>query len=301
MSTVGWVILAVLVVPIAGLLLWLVLAESMVRVPSGSLGLLLVKGRATDTTLLPGPHFVPALRRRMVEEYPSVEFAYRAGDGSAPDSRLDRSGPPLKVTLGDRTAVTVSMTVRFQLKPEQLRLVHERFGPDGLFGIVRDESSRAAAATLGDAAIGIGSLFGADREACQQRLADAVGTALDEIGFSVTAVVLGSVDLGRTGEVIQATVRAGYELDREQAEAATRMGRAVNDAHLAAHLSVPNDAVWRYREADVWRDLVHGAASPQVLLRAAAARGLAAHEGGAAASDDEPVPPAPARSAVREP
>ena len=65
MSTIGWVIVLVLVVPALGLLLWLVFAESVVRVPAGRLGLLMIKGRATDTALLPGPHFVPALRRRI--------------------------------------------------------------------------------------------------------------------------------------------------------------------------------------------------------------------------------------------
>ena len=50
--------------PYKGRLAWAVLANSFVRVPSGSFGLLMVKGRATEQTLLPGPHFVFALRRR---------------------------------------------------------------------------------------------------------------------------------------------------------------------------------------------------------------------------------------------
>jgi hypothetical protein len=67
------------VLPIIGLLAWLLLAASFVRVPSGSLGLVMIKGKATDKALPPGGHFVPALRRQMIEEYPSVELAYRAG------------------------------------------------------------------------------------------------------------------------------------------------------------------------------------------------------------------------------
>ena len=42
--------------------------------------------------------------------------------------------------------------------------------------------------------------------------------------------LLGVVDLGRTGEVIQATYGRGYELEQEKAEAATRIARVVNDA-----------------------------------------------------------------------
>lgn len=303
MSTIGWIILVVLVVPMVGLLVWVIIAESLVRVPSGSLGLVMVKGRATNTTLLPGPHFVPALRRRMVEEYPSVEFAYRAGGGEASDTRLDRSGPPLLVTLGDRAAVTLSMTVRFQLMPEQLRLVHERFGPDGLFGIVRDESSRAVTATLGDAAVGVNSLFGADRTVCQERMAVAVGKALHDDGINVTAVVLGAIDLGRTGEVIQATVRAGHELEREQAEAATRLGRALNDADLESHLSSTGDAAWRYRDTDLWRDLVQRTDALQVVLRAGPAGttiGITAHDDPMAALHNDPSPVGEALEAGRE-
>ena len=54
MSTVAWIIVLVVAIPMIGLLVWLVIAASLVRVPSGSLGLLMVKGRATDTALPPG-------------------------------------------------------------------------------------------------------------------------------------------------------------------------------------------------------------------------------------------------------
>jgi hypothetical protein len=58
-SIVGWIILLVVVLPIIGLLAWLLLAASFVRVPSGSLGLVMIKGKATDKALPPGGHFVP--------------------------------------------------------------------------------------------------------------------------------------------------------------------------------------------------------------------------------------------------
>ena len=148
MSTIAWIILLVLLIPIIGVLIFVIVVASLVRVPSGSLGLVMAKGRATDVALLPGLHFLPAIRRRMVEEYPSVELAYRAGgqgdteetlpdrarplERSGPPTRfkhLDQSGAPWQVTLGDRTTAIMSVTVRFRLEPEHLRLVHERFGP----------------------------------------------------------------------------------------------------------------------------------------------------------------------------
>jgi len=286
-STIGWIILLVLGLPIIGLLAWLILAASFVRVPSGSLGLVMIKGQATDKTLPPGGHFVPALRRHMIEEYPSVELAYRAGPedagkaernrSSAPlqatlgdrkTSELNESGPPLQVTLGDRTTAILSMTVRFRLTPEQLRLVHERFGPKGFFGIVRDESSRAVITTLGATEVGIDSLFGPARGKCEELLRSAADSALAADGIELTSLLLGPVDLGRTGEVIQATVRARYELEREQAEAATRMARALNDADLQQHMTSSSDDAWRYRETDLWRDLVQRTNDLQVALRA---------------------------------
>ena len=84
--------------------------------------------------------------------------------------------------------------------------------------------------------------------------------------------MLGAVDLGRTGEVIQATVRARYELERERAEAATRTARALNDADLQKQMSTPSDDAWRYRETDLWRDLVARTDALNVALRAGPGR-----------------------------
>jgi hypothetical protein len=166
MSTLAWIIFLILILPAIGLLIWIILAASFVRVPSGSLGLVMARGKATDRSLPPGGHFVFALRRVIIEEYPSVELAYRAdglGDTeqvgfkrSLGDRRVNRgsfdrlevSGPTLQVTLGDRTEATVVVTVRFQLLPENLKQVHERYGPNGVFGVVRDVSTRAVLSTL---------------------------------------------------------------------------------------------------------------------------------------------------------
>ena len=286
MSTLAWLILLIFLLSALGLLAWAVLANSFVRVPSGSLGLLMVNGRATEQTLLPGPHFVFAFRRRMVEEYPSVELAYRADGSSDADhrilgnapavetsepnrfTRLERTGPSLRVTLGDRTEATVATTVRFQLVPERLREVHQRFGPKGVFGVVRDQSARAVRGTLCDTGFDIEQFFGAKRTACEELLAKAVRDALQADGINVTGFVLGAVDLGKTGDVIQATVRARYELEREKAEAETRAVRALNDANLEERLGAPSDAAWRYRETDLWRDLVERTNALQVALRA---------------------------------
>ncbi len=296
MSTVAWIIVLVVAIPMIAVLAWLVVAASFVRVPSGSLGLLMVKGRATDTALLPGPHFVPALRRKMVEIYPAVELTYRAGGPAAADGdALERSGPPLEVTLGDRTRATVPYTVRFILVPDKLRHVHVRFGPAGVFGIVRDTSSAAVSAALRDPAIGIDDMFGAQLEVCQKSVGAAVADALDAHGIELSAFLLGAAEFGRTGEVIQATLRARHELEREQAEAPTRLARAANDAGLQQNLTLSNEDAWRYRETDLWGELIQRTHALQVAMRppAPGVVGISTSDG-AVPGPTEPAPTEPA-------
>lgn len=96
----------------------------------------------------------------------------------------------------------------------------------------------------------------------------AVGEALDADGINVTEFVLGAVDLGRTGEVIQATIRARHELEQQNADAATRLAKALNDLDLQQHLTSSSEMAWRYREADVWRDLVLRPGALSIALRA---------------------------------
>ena len=255
----AWAIFLVVSIPLLGFMLWLLLSASFVRIEPGKLGLLLVRGRATDHALLPGPHFVPALRRMMVQVYPSNELSYRAGEPDNSDataSELENSGPPLRVMLGDRATVELGCTVRFRLQPDQLQTIHNRFGPDGLWAAVRDESSRTIRAHLGQPELGIDDLFGPARQSLETDLGAAIAETLMAAGFEMTLFSLGDLDLGRTGEVIQATVRARHDLEREEAEAGARLARARIDAELEPYYaSTSTDAALRYREVDVWREL----------------------------------------------
>ncbi len=271
-----WIIFAAIAIPILGVIAWVVLDDSFVRIEPGQLGLLLVKGRATDIALQPGPHWVPALRRREVQTYPSVEMSYRARlEGEGTSSDLEHGGPPLHASLADRSGAIASFTVRFRLDTSGLPEVHNRFGPDGIWAAVRDLTE----ATLSDelAATSIDDFFGTGRAALHQRLANAVTGALAPTGIVVTMFLLGDADLGRTGEVIEATARARLELERERAEAEMRMARARIDADVAPLVDGPNvDVALRYREVDSWRDLarrtnVSVPAAPPTRFNAAAA------------------------------
>jgi regulator of protease activity HflC (stomatin/prohibitin superfamily) len=254
MTTIGWVILVILLIPALGLLLWVVLSASFVRVPTGRYALLLVRGRPTDTTLPPGLHFLFALRRRMIVTYPSVELSYRAGGAPGPADQpgLDCVGEPVPVVLGDRVQATVGYTVRFRLRPEQLRVVHERFGPDGIFGIVRDESALVLGTALGQAGTGVADVLTEAGATARSAIADRLDQVLAEDGLELTSFMLGGFDLGRTGEVIQAVSRAPHELAYEEAMATVRLAQAQHDAELVAADGDP----WRYRETDLWRELI---------------------------------------------
>jgi regulator of protease activity HflC (stomatin/prohibitin superfamily) len=268
--TVAWIVFLVVALPLLGFLVWLLLASSFTRVEPGKLGLLLVRGRATDTALLPGAHFVPAFRRRMVEVYPSNELSYRAGDSEVVEvsgSSLERGGPWLQVMLGDRAMLELGYTVRFRLVRDQLRLVHDRFSAEGLWAAVRDESSRTIRAYLSGPQLGVDDLFGAARPVLEAGLGAVVAAGLLSDGFEVTMFSLGDVDLGRTGEVIQQTVRARHELEREEAEAAIRLAQVRMDAELEPYLAAASvGGALRYREVDVWRELAQGQGRGKVAI-----------------------------------
>ena len=143
------------------------------------------------------------------------------------------SAPPLTVTLGDRTTVTVTVTVRFRLMPDQLRLIHERFGPQGIFNVVRDETSRAVQRGLGAPDIGVKDLLGASREVTESMLAQAVTDALQRDGIELTVPSpSGASTWAAPARWSRRSPAASYELEREEVEALTRLARARNDAEL---------------------------------------------------------------------
>jgi hypothetical protein len=252
----AWIIFGVLALVVIGTILYLALDESFVKVEPGDLGLLLIHGRATDTVLEPGPHWVPALRRRMLQTYPSAEMSFSAGpEEGRDDTAVEHSGPVLYVSLGDRNPAEIGYTVRFALDRTRLRAVHERFGPEGIWAAVRDETARTLRAELSSADVTVESLVGAARHTIEQQLANDITASLAESGIIVTSFFLGDLGLGRAGEAIEAIARARLELEREQAEAEMRLARAQIDADLAPYIAAATDAALRYREVDSWREL----------------------------------------------
>ncbi len=177
-----------------------------------------------------------------------------------------------------------------RLIPAALKSVHERFGKDGLWSAVRDCSNRAVRASLGDPAVGIVDLLGDGRRVLEGRLSDEVGEVLRADGFELALLTLEDTELGRTGDVIQATVRARYELEREQAEHATRLAEVQSDAALGEYLGVDGAAVaLRYRELGVWREIITTPAGGSAMAVAARPSvGAVAHDEEAAGGEASP-------------
>ena len=258
MSQASWIILLVFLIPAVGLLVWVLVSGSIIRIPSGQLGLVLQRGRPTGRTLLPGVNFVFAFFRRLVVLYPSIELTYRAGESATTEpSALSSSGPALDLWLGDRTRASLFYVVRFRLPPDQLRVVHERLGPQGIFGFVRDKSALVLADALSDDGVEVDDLLGSAVLSTGPRLAEVLSSALAAEGLELNEFGLRVLDLGRTGEVIQATARARHELQLEAASAETRRASAVNDVALSTTSEEVAGTAWRYRKRDLWLDLAH--------------------------------------------
>jgi hypothetical protein len=280
----------IVLVPLLLLLALLANTDSIIKIPPGKVGLLLVHGRPTDKVLPPGIHWVPRLRKRLVAEYPSLELSYRSvldGALQQPASDLDYTGPPLQVTLGDRTQLMIGYTLRFRLDEDHLRTVHQRFGPDGIWTAVRDISSQAIRRRLAEADVGVDQLFGSALSELEQEIGASLTATLAEDGMIVTMFATGYVEPGRTGAVIQSTLRARLELEREEAEAAVRLARARIDAELEPYLTSLPEAALRYREVDVWRDLVNARAEHVVPVPARRMLGAMGAESAELAPGDE--------------
>lgn len=249
MDAAVWI--SILVVVLLAIGAWALLLATSVLVEPGTLALLLKRGKATSRALDPGRHFMQPWRKAMMQVYPSRELALVAGGATTGDPRVDAADAPLRVHLGDKTFAQLSYTVRCRLDITKLKSVHEQFGPEGIWSALRDTTRRSLISEAGMPDVSIDDVFGDRYAALEKRLASALGPALGEIGFELTMFSLREIDLGETGEVIQATLRAGAELEREQALSQVRKARLENDASMNELLDdVDADVMLRYRQIE---------------------------------------------------
>lgn len=291
MSGVAIVVLLVIGLPLLAFAVWQLLQEALVRIDSGSVGLLIVRGKATDKILTPGAHFVWPFRHQMIQGYPLRELTYLTADDGGADA-TDFADPPLLARLGDRTAVGVYYTIRFRIRPDGLRELHERVGPDGLKRLVRDQSRRLIIEELASDTYGIDDAFGAARDQLEAKLAARVVELFQEDGFEVGMFNLRGIDFGSVNEVIAATVRAKVGLELEKADARVRKLRVDNEAKTTAQLaSSLTDAVLRYRQLELGREALQRWDGRIVIGDATAARAVASPpaEADSTGADQQPT------------
>ena len=195
------------------------------------------------------------------------------------------------MTLGDGADVSIVFTLRFRLLPEELRSIHERFGQVGIWSAIRDLSTSAVRSTLAAPGMGLDNLRVEGRGPVSDTLRQAVGEELRAAGFGLTLFSLGNSDLGASNEVVQATMRARLELEREDAEAPVRLARARHDAELQPFVTGDASSVaLRYRENEVWRDLARFLAADRALVMSAPTRQAVAAAAESTRSETEDSP-----------
>jgi regulator of protease activity HflC (stomatin/prohibitin superfamily) len=252
-----WIALAVVAVAVP-VVAAIVLIQTAIVVDPGTIALVLKRGKATGRALAPGRHFVAPWQKVNLQVYPSRELSLVAGGRSIADPRVEYVDDPLRVHLGDKAFALVSYTVRCQLDAGELKGVHNRYGPEGVWAALRDVTRRTVLAELNNDTMSIDDAYGAGFRALEQRLGAAVEEALAATGFQMRMFNLREIDLGETGDVIQAIVRADAELEREQAFAKVRRVRLENDAAVSSLLDgVDGDMLLRYRQIEAWRDILH--------------------------------------------
>ena len=296
MGTIPILIFAAIFFVALGVLLWALLQDAFINVKPGEIGLVINRGKPADRGLPPGVHF--ALRfGRVIEIYPAVELSYLTVPdeerSSTTETMVTFVDPPVRLYLGDKTAATVQYTVRFVITSAGLPTIHTRFGTQGLKGAVRDESRSVLVATLGSTLTTGADALGNARGALEERVGAALAERLHECGFEMRMFTLRHVDLGETGEVIQSTLRADEELERERRRGAVRALRAEQEAQVHATLAHTLDsATLEYLRVQATRELIERWDGK--LLSPAAPGGVLGIEGATPESTAEQPAEAPA-------
>lgn len=256
----GVLIFLAIILPVGVILLWVLLQDAFVRIESGQTGLVITRGKPADHGLMPGTHF--ALRfARVIEIYPAVEMTYltaaSATDVMARPDDITFMDAPMPVTLGDRASATIQYTVRFKVTSEGLPVIHTRFGAQGFGAAIRDESRRVIIAALAEDSVGVADAFGPAKTALEERIAERLSARITECGFAMAMFNLRDVNLGETGAVVQATLRAGEQLALEQASGPVRTARAQNEAEVAAKVAdTLSDPALEYLRLQIMRELI---------------------------------------------
>lgn len=252
MNAIVIVVLLLVIISLVVFAVWQFLQTALVHIDSGTVGLLIVRGKATGRTLTPGTHFVMPFRQQSIQGYPLRDLTYLTTDQTVEDS--DYADPPLEATLGDRAGVLVQYTIRFRIRPEGLLEIHERLGPQGIKPFVRDVSRQIIIDDLADESRTVDDAFGTPFAELEKALGARIEDALQQHGFEPIMFHLRTVDVGALEDVVSRTVRARLELDLERALAEVRDLRIENEGASNERLAGVTDEVLRYRQIELLRE-----------------------------------------------
>ena len=285
-------IIVLVVVPLVVFGVWQFLQLALVRIQSGSVGILIVRGKVSDRVLTPGVHFVWPFRQTGIQGYPLRELTYITSDGAADET--DYADPPLAACLGDRTPVTANYTLRLRIMPDGLLGIHDRVGPDGIKPLIRDLSRQIIIDELTSERHGVDDAYGQRFADLEQTLHDRLVEAFAPEGFRVTMFNLRDIDLGAVGDVVTRTVCARMELELERVAAQVRELRSQHDAVTAKKLGPQlTDAVLRYRHIELLREALQRWDGKVVVGDTTVARVVAGANAVAGATTGAPTTAAP--------
>lgn len=229
----------IILIALAGVA-WALLQDAFVRVQPGEVGVVLRRGRPAKRGLLPGVHFSLRFGREIVT-YPSVEMTYLAVSepelSRTVESDITFVDPPFRLALGDRSMASLEYTARLTIDTETIAVLHNRFGTKGLKGIARDETRRVLLDLLGNTKVSAATVIGDARQTIEEAASEALKASLAELGFTLAMFSLRVADLGERGEVIQDTLRAAEELERERARGEIRALRAKQEVAVQSALA----------------------------------------------------------------
>jgi regulator of protease activity HflC (stomatin/prohibitin superfamily) len=212
-------IFVVVATPMLAFLGWIVWRRWSVVIPPRQAGLVIRRGKPTDTTLPAGVHFTPPWNQT-VEVYPDYELTYMTLPlerlGTEGSSDADYTDPPFGVIDREKVSSDVYYTLRFTIVRDQLKRIHERFGATGIKGIIRDESRRVIQATFAEDDYRLADLAGPSRAALEQVLTERLTERLAASGFALVFLSLQEPDLRELGRSLQEQVKAREELVLEQ-------------------------------------------------------------------------------------
>jgi regulator of protease activity HflC (stomatin/prohibitin superfamily) len=199
-------VFAAVALPLLAFMAWILMSHWTVRIGHRQAGLVIRRGRATTKTLSAGTHFLPPFLG-IVEAYPDVEMTYMtiADAGAAAEGRgdFDFVDPPFGVVDRAAAGAGVFYTVRFRIERRELKQIHERFGPGGIKGIIRDESRRIIQDAFADGSYSIADLAGNRRADLERAIHDRIKDTLAVNGFELTLFTLQEPDLRDLGEAFR--------------------------------------------------------------------------------------------------